>query len=266
MTLESAMCSPRGNWNEISVISEPGVGNPENLVSKIAFDTVGNAIALWNTSFDEQTYNIQSAVKPVNSTWSAPVDVAGSNIYAYSLDLSTTTFGDVLGLYMFYNGVSLMIQSTECDINGFLNNFWSVPVTISYQTNNAFPKIAASLNANTIHAAAIWLHNDGNVNTVVAATGSKSLVLPPSNLHVSQNVHSFGVFNEYYNTLSWHASADSNLAGYLIFRNGIFLEEVGSETLQYVDDNRTLNGLVSYSVIAINAQNQQSSTVSINFP
>ena len=264
--LQSAMCPSGGNWGELSDLSEPGIGNPQNFVAKVAIDATGNAIALWNTSFDDQTYHIQSAVKPVNGIWSEAVDLVDSNLYAYTVDLSTTAFGDVLGLYMFYNGASLLIQSTESDINGFLNNFWSVPVTISYQSNNAFPKIAASINGNTIYAAAVWLHYDGSVNNVVAATGSKSLVSPPSNLHVSQNTNPFGVFSEYYNTLTWNASLDPNVVGYLIFRNGLFLEQVDPGVLQYIDDNRTLNGSVTYSVTAINAQKEQSPTASIHFP
>ncbi len=255
-----------GLWGEVFSLSAPGIRNPATLVARIALDSIGNAIALWTISFDDQTFNVESAIKPVNGQWSAPLDLVNSNLYAYIVDVSATSFGDVLSLYMFYNGNSLLIQSVESDINGFLNNFWSVPITISLGTDNAFPKIAATLTGNVIHAAAVWANFNGSHNLILAASGSKTLVLPPTNLSVTQNVHNFGVFTEYYNTLSWHASIDPNAVGYLIFRNGLFLAQVGANVLQFIDDNRTQNGAVTYSVTTIDNQQTQSAAVSISFP
>lgn len=255
-----------GTWGAISNLSTPGIRNPATLVARVGFDSIGNAIALWNTSFDDIVFDLQSAIKPANGNWSSAVNVVDSNLYTYSADLSVTSFGDVLSLYMFYNGASLMIQSVESDMNGFLNNTWSVPITISLGTDNAFPKIAASLNGNTIHTAAVWTHYNGTNNTTVAATGSKTLVVPPSGLSVTQSVRNFGVFSEYYNTLSWTASTSPNVVGYLIFRNGVFLEQVGANVTQFVDENRTLNGAVKYSITAIDNLQTQSATVSVSFP
>ncbi len=262
----SARPSASGTWGAISKLSKPGIRNPSTLFARVAFDTLGNAIALWNTSFDDETFTLESAVKPVNGKWSDAVDLVGSNLYGYSADMSVTSFGDVLGLYLFYNGQSLLIQSVESDINGYLNNFWSVPITLSLGTQNAYPKIAAALNGNVLHTVALWANNNGAHNSIVASTGSKNLILPPTNLHVTQNVHNFGVFNEYYNTLSWNASLDPKVVGYLIFRNGVFIEQVGADVLQFIDDNKTQNGPVTYSVTALDDQQTQSTTVSINFP
>jgi hypothetical protein len=262
----SSYSATDGTWGAVSDLSLPGMRNPETLKALVAFDTIGNAIALWNTSFDDETFTLQSAVKPVNNYWSTPVDLVNSNTYAFSADLSVTSFGDVLGLYMFYNGASLMIQSVESDANGFLNNFWSVPITISLGANNAYPKIAASISGNVIYAAAVWLNNNGINNQVIGSTGSKTLVNPPSNLHVTQSIHNFGVFSEYYNTLSWTASVDTSTIGYLIFRNGIFIDEVDAGTVQFIDNNRTLNGPVVYGLTAINDHQTQSPLVAISFP
>lgn len=255
-----------GTWNSVTSLSSPGIRNPETLNAQIAFDSIGNAIALWNTSFDDETYTLQSAVNPVNGEWSETIDLVNSNLYANAGDLAVTSFGDVLGLYLFYNGNALQIQSIESDINGYLNNFWSVPITISNGADNGFPKVAASINGNVIKAAAIWLHYNGAYNSAVASTGSKTLVLPPSNLQVAQSTNNFGVFSEYYNTLTWTASTDTNVVGYLVFRNGDFLAKVEADVLQYVDNNRVVNGAVTYSVTAIDSQDTQSRTVSVNFP
>lgn len=258
--------SSTGNWSQVASLSQPGIRNPSTLTARVAYDSIGNAIALWNISFDDQTFNIESAVKPVNGLWTAPVDLLNSNLYACMADLSATSFGDVLSIFMFYNGTSLLIQEVESDANGFLNNFWSVPITISTGSENAYPKIAASLSGNVVHAAAIWMHNNGTNNIIVASIGSKTLLLPPTNLSVTQSAQNFGVFNEYYNTLTWNASTDPNVVGYLIFRNGEFIQKVDASVLQYIDHNRTLNGSVTYSLTAIDNQQMQSTTVSVSFP
>lgn len=255
-----------GTWSKVSTLSQPGIRDPETLMARIEYDSIGNAIALWNNSYDDETFSLESAVKPVYENWSDPVDLVHSNLYAFSADLSTTSFGDVLGLYMFYNGASLMIQSIESDINGYLNNFWSVPITISQGSNNGYPKIAASLKGNVLRAAALWINNDGNRNIIMSSSGAKALVLPPSNLNVSQSSNNFGVFKEYYNTLTWNASQDPKTIAYLIFRNGVFIAQVGADVLQYVDNNRERNGSVTYGITAIDDQQMQSRTVSVNLP
>lgn len=262
----STRSNATSTWNPPKSLSNAGIRNPASLVARVAFDTFGNAIALWNTSFDDQTFNIESAVKPVNGSWSDAVDLVNSNLYAYSADISATSFGDVLSLFLFYNGASLLIQSVESDINGYLNNFWSVPITISLGGGNSNPKVAASLSGNVIHAAALWINNNGVYNSIVASTGSKTLVVPPTNLTVTQSVHNFGTFSEYYNTLHWTASTDPNVVGYLVFRNGTFVKQLDATAVQYVDDNRTQNGSVTYAVTAIDNQDSQSAAVSVNFP
>lgn len=262
----SSRSASTGKWDSVKALSLPGIRNPATLQAQIAFDSIGNAVALWSNSYDDETFTLESAVKPVSGPWSETVNLVNANPYAFAADLSATSFGDVLGLYMFYNGASLMIQSIESDANGFLNNFWSVPITISLGSNNGYPKIAASLSNNQIHAAAVWINYNGTNNLLTSSTGSKNLLLPPSNLQVTQSLQNFGVFKDYYNTLTWNASADTNVRGYLIFRNGVFIAKVNADVLSYVDNNRTLNGSVKYSVAAIDSEQTQSITVGINFP
>lgn len=262
----SERLSSTAAWNDTVALSEPGIRNPSSLSANIAFDSFGNAIAIWNTSFDDETFNMQSAIKPVNGQWSSAHNIIESNLFAYNESISVTNFGDTLGLFMYYNGSDLLIQSIESNINGYLNNAWSVPITVSQNSDNAYPKIAATIKGNKIYAAAIWQKYNSVQNSILATTGSKTLVLPPSNLSVTQNSNNFGVFTEYSNTLTWNASTDPNAVGYLIFRNGLFVEQVGAGVLSFIDDNRTLNGSVTYSITAIDAQQTQSAAVSVNFP
>jgi len=260
--------SASGAWDSApaTISTDGGIRNPTTLTARVAFDSTGNALALWNNSSDDENYVIESALRPVRGSWTNVTTLVNPNLYANALDASVTTFGDVLTTYLFYNGASLIVQSSESDVDSSQENTWSVPINISSGANNGYPSIAASMTGNVINAASVWINYDGTHNLVVAATGSKTVVLPPSSLSVVQSTHNFGVFTEYYNTLSWHASTDPNVVGYLIFRNGILIGQVGASTLQILDDNRVQSGTETYGVAAIDAQGTQSRVVTINFP
>ena len=264
--VRSASMPLNSSWSAPVSLSAAGNYNPANLVAKVAFDSTGNAIALWNTSFDNENFNVQSSVYPLRGSWSTPADLVSSNLFAYQSDLSATTFGDVLAAYMFYNGASLLIQSVESDIDASITTPWSVPINFSAGADNGYPRIAAALSGNVINAATIWITSDGTNNLIAASTGAKTIVLPPSNLFVFQQLNSFNVFNDYFNTLSWDASTDPNVSGYLIFRDGQFIEQVDSSVTQIEDHNRVQNGAVTYGVAAVDSQLGQSQTVFVSFP
>jgi hypothetical protein len=266
VTLQTAALPAGGNWTAPLSLSEPGIRNPATLVARIAYDATGNAIALWNTSFDDETFNIQSAVKPLGQPWSGVVNLVSTNLYAFGADLQVCSLGDALALYMFYNGQTITIQSAETDITGFMNNFWSVPTLISSGSENASPKGAITLSGNAIHAAAVWLSSNGANNQVFASTGIKSLPLPPSNLRVSQGADNLGIYVDYYNTLTWTASSDPSVVGYLIYRNGTFLEEVPANMLHYIDHNRTQNVVSNYAVASVNGDNNYSHMITAHYP
>ena len=126
-------------WDAINALSEPGIRNPSTLTAHVAFDSFGNAIALWNISFDDVTFNIEASVKPVSCAWSEPVICLLKSICLFGRAFADNFWG-YLGIYLFYNGIALLIQAIESDINGFLNNTWSVPITISEGTDNAYPE------------------------------------------------------------------------------------------------------------------------------
>ena len=267
VTVQSALnLFSKGSWNAPVTLSAPGINNPANLIARVACDSTGNFIALWNTSFDGKSFNIQSAVKPVGQNWTAPTDIVSSNLFALKADLAVTSLGDALALYMFYNGITLNIQSTESDISGFMNNVWSVPVLVSSGIDNGFPRVAATLTGNIINAATLWVSFNGTNNQILASTGSKTLVSPPSDLMISQSVNNFGSFQNFFNTLTWDASVDPNAVGYLIYRNGLFIEQVPANVLQFVDDNQVQNGPVTYGVASVDAQNTHSPIITVNFP
>lgn len=166
----SVYSSLKGNWSATSTLSLLGNCNPKTLKTHAAYDIQGNAIAFWNTSLNNETYTLQSAVKLLNSTWSDNIDVLNDHNNAFAIDLFTS-LGDILVLYMNRDGNFLTIQSIELNLNDLINNFRSMPITISQGTNNAYPRITASLSGNIIHTAAVWICNNGINNQVVGLTG-----------------------------------------------------------------------------------------------
>lgn len=254
------------SWTTPATLSDSGIVNPANLVAQVGFDSTGNAVALWNNSFDGETFTIQSSILPVRGDWQEPQTLLAPNLYALSSKMVVNGFGDALAGFMFYNGTSLLIQAAELNSTGASSNGWSVPINLSQGTDNGYPVVASALAGNTLQAAALWIQNNGCCNTIQAVTGSRSVILPPSNPTVTQSTHNFGVFTEYFNTVGWTASSDPNVAGYVIFRNGTFFTQVGANVLQIVDDNQPQNGSVTYGIAAVDDQNSQSNIVTVSFP
>jgi len=264
--VQSATSLLNSAWSSRSTLSNPGLFNPANLIARIAYDGLGNAIAIWNTSYDNETFSIESAIKPVHGQWAASTELFNQNLYSYNLDLSVGPLGDAMAFYMFYNGLSLIIQSSELDITGFTQDPWSVPTNVAAGDKNSKPDSAMAVAGNTIHVAGIWMNSNGTTNSIKASTGVKALTTPPTGLSVVQCNRSFGVFTEYYNTLSWTASTDPNVVGYLIYRNGVFLAQVDASVTSIEDNNRAQSESVTYGISAINAEQSHGQIVSISFP
>lgn len=254
------------SWATSASISAAGMRDPSTLSAKIAYDQLGNAIAFWNNSYNGATFNVESAVKYVGQSWSNPVKAVESNEYAYSQDLAVCSLGDAHAAYMFYNGQYLFIRASDNDITGFIPSEWSVPLNIGIGTGNAFPRIVATLSNNKIYTGALWLTQNGSNQNVMAVTGARSLVLPPTALSVTQSSNNFGVFTEYENTISWTASTDDNANGYAIYRNGVFIAQVDASTTSYVDHNAKQSGSVTYGVATVDYQQDRSAIVLVNYP
>lgn len=266
VAVQSSYMISGGSWGALTTLSEEGYRNPASLMIKLAFDGGGNAVALWNNSFDGATYDVQAAMKPVRSEWSVPVDLVVQNPYAYQFGLSGTAFGEAVATLMFYNGNALMVQSTESDFSGFMDNVWTPPLNISVGTNNGYSSVAASIASNVMNAGAIWIKNNGSRNIVYAATGSKNMLLPPTSLSASQSSSNLGIFTEYHNTVGWTASGSSDVAGYLIYRNGMFLAEVDANATQYVDVNRVQSQATTYGVATVDTWGSVSKIATVNYP
>lgn len=253
-------------WTPAVFLSNSGFGNPANFSLRVATDTSGNAQVIWSISYDEQTYNLEASVHQNGQAFSQLNTLVASNLYAFEVDSAVNSSSDSVIGYMFFDGTNNIIQAAESLIFGALVNQFSSPVNLSTGADNGFPRIASTITGSTLNAGAIWITNDGMNNRIVAATGSRVTVIPPSNLMISQSFTSFGVFTDYVNTLTWSPSTDPNLSEYGIFRNNIFQQVVNSSTTEFVDHNKVQNGAVTYGVSAITNTQLQSAIITKSFP
>ncbi len=257
---------PNGmSWSTPIILSPSGDVNPALLEARVAFDSIGNAVAFWSNSFNGQTYQFETSTIQIGQNWSDIADISTS-LYAFKGNVAVASSVNTVAAFMAFDSMNITIQSAESNINDTRGNFWSVPQTISTGTNNKDPHVGATLLGTTINAAAVWEAFDGMNTIIQAVTGTKSAVLAPSMPMVSQSSTDFGVLTEYFNTLSWMASSDPNLFAYVIYRNGVFIDRIDSSMTSYVDHNAVQNGSVTYGVAALDTEGFQSQTVSVSFP
>jgi hypothetical protein len=257
-------------WGIPVLVSDLGTRNPSDLILRASFDPVGNGYILWTSSTNGSVYNIECSSKQVGGNLNPFFQIIGSNLLAKDASISISSLSDVLIVYQFYDGTNSVIQAIETDIGGSPLNVYTPASTLSVSsTNNAQPRASISLTGTTVNAIAVWQSYDSINNTTIiqAATGSKPLLGAPTGLMVSQNTNNFGVFNEFDNVSSWTASTDPNVIGYNIYRDSIFIGQIGSSTTSFTDSNRTQSGTgvtVTYNVASLDNNFQQSQRVNVN--
>lgn len=251
----------------IALSSVPGLDvNPATLSICIAYDGSGNTFALWTTSIDGQSFIIQTAGRRLNSSWIVDQELAYYNLYALNADMFVNSTGNVLISYMSLDGSDISILFTETDASSPTPGVFATTQTVSQGTDNGYSRIAISNDPTALKAAIVWIQSDGTNNIIQSASGTRSLIDPPTNLAVSQNVNNFGIFNDYYNTITWDASTDPSIIFYNVYRNGSFVTALDASILEFVDHNAIQNGAVTYSIVSVNNEFLQSTPSTINFP
>ena len=264
----SSLPSSGYSWSNPVDVSSPAARNPADLIARIKYSDSGYAVAAWTTSYDGSTFRIESSEINSNQIWSEPFTIA-YDLYAYSIDLAISSVGDIFAVYMSFDTEtsSVIIQSRESHAGGIGSGSWTSPVTVSTENENGYPQIAAVVTGDVNNnAVAAWINFDGTNNIIQAVTGTGTQVVPPSNLSITQNVNSFGIFNEYYNLLTWDSSTDPNLVGYAIYRNNVLLAFVESSALEFIDNNQKQNGSVTYGVSATDNSGRESLPIYVSFP
>lgn len=239
-------------------LSNEGIRNPADLFLKLEFDIAGNALAVWTNSYDGETFSPESSQKLFGSSWLFYTLIQAPTIYSFGMDIAIAE-GTALLTGMVWDGTSdIQIQSQELDINPIVTT-WTSGNSFATGSDNAYPKCALSLSGSTFNSVAVWEYFDGSNTVIHAATGSESTVSPPSSVSYVQNVANFGVYSDYYNTITWTASSDPSVIQYDIYRNGVFFASTDASTLTFVDHNQIQGGTVTYGVAAINSSFRQSS-------
>ena len=267
VVLQGAMLIDGSPWSTPVDISNPGMMNPAELSSKLKCNPMA-AIALWTNSYDGSSFSVETSSTDHSQTWQAPMTLLNT-LYSFGISMNINSEGDVFGLYMNYDkpSTSILIDTIETHLGGFLDGTWTNPLNISTGTINAFPHIAPVLVGGTNnYASALWAGYNGTNTVILSSFGTGTVINPPSNVAVVQTVNNFHVFNEYVNTVTWTASSDPNLIGYGIYRNAVYLTFIPAGTLQFVDDNQLQNGPVTYSVSAIDTTGTESALVSVSLP
>ncbi len=266
VVLQSAIMLSGSPWSTPADVSEPGRINPVNLTSKVVCNETG-AIAVWTNSFDGATYVAETASTDADQQWISPKTLAKS-LYTVDFGLTLNTQGDVFGLDMTYNDLTnyLFIEANETHIGGYLNGTWGNPTVISTGTINAYPEIAATTHGTHNYACALWLGFNGSNNVILCSFGTGNTITSPSNVAVTQTTNDMSVFTEYYNTITWDASSDPSLAGYALYRDGLYIAFINAGTLTFTDHNQLHNGPVTYGVSAIDTTGTESVIVSVTYP
>lgn len=255
-------------WSAPEAISTGGIANPGNLIAQICYSNLGFPTAVWTNSYDGSNYTIQSSQRTIRQGWLEPANLA-KNLYAYSIDLAISSANDLFVAYMTNDPMNsnTSIYTRESQVCPDVGCGWSMPTLLSIGSSNGYPELTAVIiGGTTTNAIAAWISFDGTNKIIESVTGSGTLVIPPSNPAVSQNVYNSGLFDEYYNTVTWSPSSDPNLSGYLIYRNGVSLTYLSSDVLSYIDHNQGQNVPVTYGVAALDVDNSESSIVYVSFP
>lgn len=259
----SYFVSGGSSWTTPVSISDPGVENPANQVAHIAFDANGNAIAIWTNSYDGVNFNIESATQPFNQAWTSSTQIWDFDPYSLDCSVSAATTSDAFALFMATNpGISILSNNRNI---ASTTATWHLPVILSGNTYNANPRIGTSQQGNNVNTVAIWSTWDGSNIIIQAATGIKDIILPPTNLSVSQVTNNFGVFTEYANVLTWTPSVFDGVIGYRIYRNGVFIDVINVAS-QFTDHNQAQGVSLNYAVTAIDADGDESTQATASGP
>lgn len=254
-------------WTAPEDISLSGVRIPCSV--KVALDDFGNAIAVWDLSQDGSSYHIQFAVKPAAGSWSESEDLLGDNLVP--CDLAAGFFNGRFRIALLCSSdndgfnKNLNILTTSTGIGTFYAGQWSNLAALSTKGWSACPKIASIVRENLIYGAAVWKHYNGSQVVIQVSLGKGTVLSPPKEVLVEQQMIDFKVFQKYQNVLHWVLPSDASES--IIYRNGLLVANVYAPSKEYIDHNQVQNEKVIYGVAVLDDKElEQSATVFVEFP
>lgn len=204
------------------------------------------------------TYSIESANKLFGGTWPFSITPQNFTLYSFGIDVAISQGSGLLVNMAWDGGSNIIIQSQETDMTNPVAQGWTKINQFSSGSYNGYPSCAITTLGSTLNAVAVWINYNGSQTTINTSNGSVNLISPPTSVLVTQNSTNFGVYADYYNTITWTASSDPNLIQYNIYRNGVFFAAAPPGTLIVVDHNQVQGGTVTYGVSALDQNLRQS--------
>ncbi len=259
--MSSSLVEGAAAWDLPTVISNTGIRNPADLTIKLEYDLLGDTLLLWTNSYDGQTFSIESSQRLFGGPWPGFTLPQSPSLYSFGIDLAIAS-GTALLTNMSWDGSSaIFIQSQESDITDPILQGWTATTTFSTGNDNAYPQCAMSQAGGSFNAVAVWLHFDGSNIVIHASAGTEAVIDPPSSVSATQNLTDFGVYQDYFNTITWSASSDPNVIQYNIYRNGVYFAATLPGTLTIDDHNQIQGETVIYGVAALTSSFRQSELV-----
>jgi hypothetical protein len=246
---QSAALPTSGSWSAPTIITPVSIANPSQIVSNLSIDAEGNALAVGTLSFDGASFYCGSTTLPFKQTWNVPLTFVAVNYYAYAINAVFYAVGRPIAAWMFQDPTSSNLTIQACDGNIFSSKIqWGAPLTLAAGASNAYPVIAAASTSDTINAIVLWENWNGSNAVIQASFGTGTILQPPSNLSLVQEMNNFNLFNEYYNVVSWQPSPSPEARGYIIYRNGLLIGMQSSSQLSFSDHNRIPGESDTYAI------------------
>lgn len=257
------------NWSTpYNVSTEYKIKNPTDLIIRCKFDFAGNVIILWTSSNYGNNFNIESYIRQNTGVAHGPYMIIEDNLTLLDAHVSINQLSNVLIPYMYFDGSNSVIEVIETDIAGYPLNQFTSPTRLSIaDTNNSRPRGAISLTSSTTNAIVVWEAWDSinMVKVIHSAIGTKPVLGEPGSLSITQSTNNFDVFVQHDNNLTWGSSSDPNTIGYNIYRNDIFIVQLGGiNNTSFVDNNQKKSGTgvtTKYSISSFDNRYMQSSRV-----
>jgi YVTN family beta-propeller protein len=201
----------------------------------VASNTVTNTISL----FGPQPRNI------VFSLDGSKAFVLGNSTNVFVIDTSSETQTATIGVTSTGNSL-LAISSDGALLATQSGGFSSISIINAINNQILYP----SIDAGAIGLRLIMFATATSVNSPSGFTGVR-------------RVNDFIVVKEYFNSLTWTLSADSEVTNYILKRNGVTIATLGATTNSYEDHNRNPSASDTYTLIAVDASGNESDPITV---
>ena len=260
-----------GNYGSMETVYVPQ-GNFVTQEISVALNNAGEGAAAWiSQDATAIQWNLYIAFR-LNNGWQTPLLIDTTAVSDVNASLSKVNSGlDNAGnAYVVWQKTDSSSNSAieGCNvIKGAVTPPGYVLISTDNTINATNPSLAVNGSGQTLVS---WQSGPNESPIIEAAVGSffvtPSQPSPPLNLAATQVKNKFISQVERVNILTWIASIDTSVQNYNIFRNDVLIGNVkASSSLKYVDHNQKKKR-TSYKVTAANAQNIQSTPVTVIVP